>query len=261
MAQERTVIVTGGTRGIGFTIAARFLEKGYCVYVCGRNTPHSLPEAHGLGAKFRSVDLTDPEAAEAFINEVVAESGSLDVLINNAGGSPYCEADKASTRFSESITKLNLLAPLWMCQFANSHMQTQREGGAIVNIASVSGIRASPGTAAYGAAKAGLLNLTKSLGVEWAPKVRVNAVVAGLIETELSHLHYGDAKAMDAVRKTVPMQRMGSPLDIAEACCFLASDASSYMSGASITLDGGGEEPAFLTAFKRAQSDSTGLKE
>jgi len=127
-------------------------------------------------------------------------------------------------------------------------MQKQKESGVIINIASVSGARPSPGTAAYGAAKAGLLNLTTSLAVEWAPKVRLNSITAGLIKTEQSELHYGDAAGIEAVSATVPLGRMAIPEDIGDACLFLASPLSSYVTGTSITLHGGGEKPAFLEA-------------
>ena len=173
--------------------------------------------------------------------------GRIDVLINNAGGAPYADAATASPRFSESIVRLNLLAPLFFAQACNAVMQ-QQEGGSIVNIASVSAQRPSPGTAAYGAAKAGLLNLSSSLAVEWAPKVRSNTIIAGLIRTEQSHLHYGDEAGIAAVGETIPLGRMAVPNDIAEACLFLASDMASYVSGAALTVHGGGEKPAFLDA-------------
>ncbi len=127
-------------------------------------------------------------------------------------------------------------------------MQTNPDGGNIVNIASVSAERPSPGTAAYGAAKAGLLNLTRSLAVEWAPKVRVNAVTCGLILTESADLHYGDAAGVAAVASTVPAGRLGTPLDVARAVMFLASPLADYCSGTSLLLHGGGERPAFLDA-------------
>ncbi len=110
----------------------------------------------------------------------------------------------------------------------------------------MSGVRPSPGTAAYGAAKAGLIGLTTSLAVEWAPKVRMNAVIAGLIETEQAHLHYGDEAGVAAVAATVPLGRMGNPADLANACLYLASPLASYVSGSTLTLHGGGERPAFL---------------
>jgi NAD(P)-dependent dehydrogenase (short-subunit alcohol dehydrogenase family) len=129
-------------------------------------------------------------------------------------------------------------------------MQEQDGGGSIVNIASVSGIRPSPTTAAYGAAKAGLLNLTQTLAVEWAPKVRVNAVTAGLIRTELAAMHYGDEEGIAAVGATVPLGRMGDPSDVASACLYLASPLAAYISGANIVVHGGGERPAYLSAAK-----------
>jgi NAD(P)-dependent dehydrogenase (short-subunit alcohol dehydrogenase family) len=179
---------------------------------------------------------------------VVERFGRLDVVVNNAGGSPPAAAATASPRFSTSIVALNLLAPLHVAQAANAVMQEQEEGGAIVNIGSVSGLRPSPGTAAYGAAKAGLVNLTATLAVEWAPKVRVNCVSAGMVHTEASDEHYGDEAGVAAVAATVPLGRMAEPDDVADACLFLASPAASYVSGANLVLHGGGERPAFLDA-------------
>ncbi len=127
-------------------------------------------------------------------------------------------------------------------------MQTQPDGGAIVNIGSVSGLRPSPGAAAYGAAKAGLANLTTTLAVEWAPKVRVNLVTGGLIATEQAELFYGDAEGQARVAATVPMRRLATPRDIADACAFLASPLASYVAGANLVVHGGGERPAFLDA-------------
>jgi NAD(P)-dependent dehydrogenase (short-subunit alcohol dehydrogenase family) len=131
---------------------------------------------------------------------------------------------------------------------ANAVMQRQEEGGAIINIASVSGARPSPGTAAYGAAKAGLLNLTTTMAVEFAPRVRVNAITAGLIRTEQSHLHYGDEAGIARVAATIPMGRLAEPTDIGDACLFLASPLAAYVTGANLLLHGGGERPAFLDA-------------
>jgi NAD(P)-dependent dehydrogenase (short-subunit alcohol dehydrogenase family) len=134
-------------------------------------------------------------------------------------------------------------------------MQGQDTGGSIINIASVSGMRPSPGTAAYGAAKAGLINLTGTLAIEWAPKVRLNCISAGLIRTEQAHLHYGDEKGIASVAATVPLQRLGTPEDVAGACMFFASPISSYVSGANLVLHGGGETPAFLTAASVNQGE------
>ena len=144
--------------------------------------------------------------------------------------------------------KLNLLAPLHVSQAANLVMQAQDDGGAIVNIGSVSGLRPSPGSAVYGASKAGLIGLTQSLAVEWAPKVRLNVVSAGLIRTEQAHLFYGDDEGIARVAATVPLGRLATPTDIADACLFLVSPMSSYISGANLVIHGGGERPSFLDA-------------
>ena len=127
-------------------------------------------------------------------------------------------------------------------------MQQNERAGTIIFIGSISALRASPGTAAYGAAKAGVLSLAQSLAVEWSPKVRVVAISPGLIQTEQAHLHYGDDDGIAAVASTIPLERLGTPDDVAQACLFASSDAASYLSGSNILLHGGGEKPAFLTA-------------
>jgi NAD(P)-dependent dehydrogenase (short-subunit alcohol dehydrogenase family) len=246
----QVVIVTGGGKGVGRGITARFLEAGADVVICGRSEPESPVEAGGRTAHFRVADVRDLEQARAVVDYASQELGRLDVLVNNAGGAPEADAATVSPRFSEAILRLNLIAPLNFAQAANAVMQPQDEGGCIINIASVSGVRPSPGTAAYGAAKAGLLSLTTTLAVEWAPKVRVNAVTAGMIRTEQSHLHYGDEEGIAAVGATVPLGRIGEPQDVGNACLYLASPLSSYMSGANLLLHGGGEKPAFLAAAK-----------
>ena len=244
----RVVLVTGGARGIGRGIAERFLAAGAAVAICGRSEPDELPTASGRTAVFIAADVRDADAVDALVAAVVDQLGRLDVLVNNAGGSPSADSATVSPKFSKAIIELNLLAPLVCAQRANAVMQQQSDGGSIINIASVSGLRPSPGTAAYGAAKAGVLNLTQTLAVDYAPKVRVNAISAGLIRTEQSHLHYGDDAAVAAVGATVPLGRMGTPNDIASACLFLASPLAAYVSGANLLVHGGGEAPAYLDA-------------
>lgn len=145
-----------------------------------------------------------------------------------------------------------MLAPLLVAQAANAVMQQQPEGGSILNVSSVSGHRPSPGTAAYGAAKAGMDSLTASLAVEWAPKVRVNSLVVGPVDTELSQLHYGDQDGVDAVGRTIPLGRMARPDDIGRCAAFFASPLAAYVSGATLLVHGGGERPAFLAASTAA---------
>jgi len=246
---RRVVLVTGGTKGIGRTIASRYLAGGDIVTVCGRSSVDELPSQGGETAEFVACDVRDADAVDDLISGIVDRHGGIDVVVNNAGGSPHVLAADASPRFSESIIRLNLIAPLLVATRANVEMQLAGHG-VIVNIASVSAVRPSPGTAAYGAAKAGILSLTRSLAVEWAPAVRVVAVICGLIETELAELHYGDAEGVAAVAATVPLGRMGTPDDVADACLWLSSQAAGYVSGTAVTLDGGGERPAFLAASK-----------
>ena len=244
----KVVIVTGGGKGVGKGITECFLAAGANVVICGRSTPDELPSSNGREAVFTPCDVRDFEQVEACVDFTVERFGRLDVLVNNAGGAPYADAATASPRFSESIIRLNLIAPINFSQVANRVMQEQQSGGSIINIASVSTIRPSPGTAAYGAAKAGLVNLGTSLAVEWGPKVRMNALVVGLTETEQSHLHYGDDDGIAAVGATIPLGRMAIPTDIGNACLFLASPLASYVSGTNFAVHGGGEKPAFLAA-------------
>ena len=236
------VLVTGGVRGVGLGITRAFLSAGAVVVTCARR-PGEVE-----GASFVSCDVRDADQVSRLVDGIVASYGRLDVVVNNAGGAPFALADKASPRFHQKIVELNLLAPLLVSQAANAVMQTQDSGGAIVNVSSVSGRRPSPGTAAYGAAKAGLDSLTSTLAVEWAPKVRVNAMAVGMVRTEQSHLHYGSEAGIEAVAKTVPLGRLASPDEIGACAVFLASPLASYVSGATLVVHGGGEAPAFLSA-------------
>jgi NAD(P)-dependent dehydrogenase (short-subunit alcohol dehydrogenase family) len=244
----QVAIVTGGGKGIGRGISERLLQAGADVIVCSRAAPETLPAAGSRIATFAACDVRDAEQIALTVAFATERFGRLDLLVNNAGGAPPADAATASPRFSEAIIRLNLIAPLNFSQAANAVMQTQAGGGSIINIASVSTLRPSPGTAAYGAAKAGLVNLTGSLAVEWAPRVRVNAIICGLTRTEQSHLHYGDEDGIEAVARTIPLGRLAEPADVGDACLFLASPLARYVSGASLELHGGGERPAFLNA-------------
>jgi NAD(P)-dependent dehydrogenase (short-subunit alcohol dehydrogenase family) len=248
--KRRYVVVTGGTRGIGRSIATAFLAAGDTVLVCGRNAPDTLPSHGSNMAVFENADLRDAASAEKLIKGFVAKHGRIDVLVNNAGGTPPVDAATAPAKLSEKIVQLNLLAPLYCAQAANAAMQTQDTGGLIINIASVGGARPSPGTAIYGAAKAGLLSLTRSLAMEWAPKVRVNSIIAGLVLTDAAEEHYGGKEGVAKVAATIPMKRFAAPSDIGNACLLLASPLASYVSGASLEVHGGGEPPVFLTAIQ-----------
>ncbi|HEY7946569.1 MAG TPA: SDR family oxidoreductase [Acidimicrobiales bacterium] len=253
----KVVVVTGGARGVGRGISEGFLAAGADVVICGRSVPaeRDLPERGGRVAVFVQADVRDAEQAGEVVARATSRYGRLDLLVNNAGGSPAVAAAEASARFISQVIALNLVAPFYCAQAANRVMQEQAGGGSIVNIASVSGTRPSPGTAAYGAAKAGLINLTRSLAMEWAPKVRVNCVVAGMVATEAADDHYGGPAGVEAVAATVPLRRLGTPDDIAGVCLFLASPLASYVTGSAVDADGGGEWPPFLAAVDSVASE------
>ncbi|MEU5840958.1 SDR family oxidoreductase [Rhodococcus sp. NPDC047139] len=248
------VLVTGGIRGVGAGITKVFLRAGATVVTCARNEPEQPVEADGRTAEFLPCDVRDADQVNALIETIVDRHGRLDAVVNNAGGSPYALAADASPKFHAKIVELNLLSPLLVAQAANAVMQKQDTGGAIVNISSVSGSRPSPGTAAYGAAKAGVDSLAQSLAVEWAPKVRVNSVVVGMVETEQSHLFYGDEAGVAAVGETVPLGRLAQPEDIGNCAAFLASPLSGYVSGSTLTVHGGGERPAYMAAARTKET-------
>ncbi|MET8445783.1 SDR family oxidoreductase [Streptomyces sp. NPDC005209] len=234
----RTVVVTGGTRGVGAGVARAFAEAGARVVACARRPPEVPVE----GVEFAPLDLRDPPAVRAFF----AGLPRLDALVNNAGGTPYRLLADADAERHARVIELNLVAPLTASLAAHAHLRRTR--GSVVMVGSVSGGRPSPGSAAYGAAKAGLENLARSMAVEWAPEVRVNTLVVGMVRTELSHLHYGGEDGIEAVARTVPLGRLAAPADIGAAALYLASDAAAYITGASLHVHGGGERPAFLDA-------------
>ena len=238
--KDRVVLVTGGVRGVGAGISSVFAAQGATVVTCARRPVEGSPY------EFHSCDVRDDGSVAALIEAIKTRHGRLDVVVNNAGGSPYVLAAESSAKFNTKIVELNLLGPLSVSIHANAAMQTQHQGGSIINIASVSGRRPTPGTAPYGAAKAGMESITSTLAVEWAPKVRVNSVVVGMVETEQSELFYGDADSIAAISRNVPLGRLATPDDVGWAAAFLASDVASYISGASLEVHGGGEPPHYL---------------
>ena len=250
----KVVLVTGGARGIGRAIAETFLAAGADVYVCGRTEPDELPNAGGRAATFVTADVRDAEQVEALFSTIKERSGRLDVLVNNAGGSPPADTATVSPRFTSAIIALNLVAPIVCAQHAYALMHAQPEGGVILNIASVSGTRANPGSLAYGAAKAGLINATKTLGVEFAPAVRVVCVTVGLVVTEQAHVYYGDEEGIASVGKTIPLGRMAEPSDVADVCLMLASPLARYVTGEQVVVHGGGEKPAYVDAAKNTRT-------
>ncbi|GAA0957049.1 SDR family oxidoreductase [Actinocorallia libanotica] len=240
----RVVLVTGGARGVGAGIVRTFQEAGAVVEICGRTSPG--PGGEGPEPRFSQVDVREEEQVRRWVDEVAQRHGRIDVAVNNAGGGPFAGFASASPRFHRRITDLNFLSAVFVSQFVFPVMNAREEGGSVVNITSISARRPSPGTAVYGAAKAALESLTRSLAVEWAPRVRVNAVSCGLVETEGSADHYGDSEQQARVAATIPRGVFAKPQEVGAACVLLASPLASHISGAVLNVDGGGEWPAFL---------------
>ena len=248
----RAVVVTGGTKGLGKVITEAFLDAGADVVICARNAPETPVASSGREARFIAADVRDAEQVQGVIDFCVTEFGRVDVLVNNAGGAPPAESATVSPRFNEKIIALNLTAPMTFSQAAYRQMAEQPDpmdgGSVIINISSVSGGRPNPMGVAYGAAKAGLVNMAETLAHEWGPKVRVLTLTVGLIVTEEAELFYGDEQGVEQVGQVLAAKRMGTPADIAPVCVFLASPQARWMTGTNIEVHGGGEIASYLAA-------------
>lgn len=232
---SKVLLVTGGTGSIGRAVADRFAAHGARVAICARNEPQA-----GTPHRFFPCNVRDVEQVAATVRAVVEWAGRIDVVVNSAGGALPAPAATASPRYHAAIIDLNLTAALHVAQVANTHMQRQEEGGCILLVSSTSGLRPSPGTAAYGAAKAGVSSLVQSLAIEWAPKVRVNGVAPALVGTDLLARQWDDA-ALTTLSADVPLGRLCRPDDVADACLYLASPLAAFVSGVNLVLHGGGE--------------------
>jgi NAD(P)-dependent dehydrogenase (short-subunit alcohol dehydrogenase family) len=234
------VLITGGGRGLGRGLVDAFMKAGDRVVACGRNDPEEFP------GTFVTCDVRDAGQVAGMVDQVSQQFGRIDVLINNAGGTPYVAASEMSPRLAERIIALNLLAPFYVAQRVNAVMQAQPDGGVIINIGSTVAIRPSMSVAPYVASKAGLVGLTRALALEWAPKVRVNLVSPGLLQTEMIDETYGSN--VGAVAATVPMGRFATMEDIGAACLVVAGPGMAYLTGTELIVDGGGEKPAWFIA-------------
>ena len=248
--KNKTVVITGGSKGIGLEITKTFLKLQANVIILARNKPERKIQSKGNAGYFLECDIRNTESIDSAIKDIASKYKSIDVLINNAGGAPMADSLTASPKFHEAIIDLNLSAPLNLSQKIAKKMIKQKTVSNIINISSVTATRPTPGSAAYGAAKGALVNLTKTLAVEWAPKIKVNSIIVGYIETENSILHYGSKSEIKKVAKTIPLKRMGQPQDVANACVFFASDLAEWVTGSALEVHGGGESPAYLDVAK-----------
>jgi NAD(P)-dependent dehydrogenase (short-subunit alcohol dehydrogenase family) len=240
----QVVIVTGGGKGVGRGISTRFLEAGADVVICGRSELDSPVEAGGRKAHFRQADVRDVEQVGAVVEYAKRELGRLDVLVNNAGGAPPAESSTASPNFNAKVIALNLTSALTFSQAAHGAMADS--GGVILNISSVSGTRTNPGGAAYGAAKAGLANMGRTLAHEWGPAIRVVTVTVGMIVTDEGAAFYGDGGRREAIGGLLAAGRMGEPEDVADMCLVLASPLARWVTGTEVEVHGGDERPGYL---------------
>ena len=248
--KNKTVLITGGTKGIGLEITKTFLRLDANVVVLARNKPSRKIQAKGNAGVYIECDIRSLESIDNALKTIKSEYKTLDILVNNAGGAPLVDSISASPKFHQAIIDLNLMAPLNVSQKVGRLMMKQKTISNIINISSVTATRPTPGSAAYGAAKGALVNLTKTLAIEWAPKIKVNAIIVGYIQTENSLLHYGSKSEINKVAKTIPLKRMGKPQDIANACIFFASPLAEWITGAALEVHGGGETPSYLDVAK-----------
>ncbi|GGS60290.1 oxidoreductase [Planobispora rosea] len=240
----KRAFVTGASRGIGRAVAVAFARAGADVALVSRSA-ESLAETagevevHGRKAVVIPADLTDRDAAAQAVRQAVETLGHVDVVVNNAGGSNFMVPFK-DLRLSgwDKLMKLNLDSAMAVCHAVAPHL-LERGSGSVINVASVAA-KGAPFLAAYAAAKAGLVALTKSLALEWAGNgVRVNALCPGWTATDLNRNLWEDPASNQTTVQTVPMRRWGTPEEMAHPAVFLASEASAYMTGQVLFVDGG----------------------
>jgi 3-oxoacyl-[acyl-carrier protein] reductase len=239
--EGRVAVITGSSRGIGRAIAEAFFEEGARVVVNSRSAATARETAAEIGKDVLGLaaDVSTEEGAQRLIEETVEFFGRVDVLVNNAGQSMVRDSLELTLADWQSTFDLNLTAA-FLCAQRAARSMLDHEGGAIVNIASVTSFAGFPRRLAYATTKAGLVMMTKVMAVEWAPKVRVNAIAPGFIETDLVRALREEGKLdFEALKRRTPMGRLGTPEEVAKAAVFLASDDASYVTGETLVADGG----------------------
>lgn len=239
LLQNKTAIVTGGSRGIGSAIVARFLAEGAHVHYTSRTAPaEAADRAVHEDAVWHVCDGADESAVVATMAEILQASGRVDVLVNNAGGARDSFIHRMSIEDFRYVVDVNLQASWLWTREALRHMRARDGGGSIVNISSIAAKAGNLAQANYAAAKAGVGALTLTTAREGARfDIRANAIRPGFIETDMTDVLSGAAR--DDLLKTIPMERPGSATEVADVALFLASDMSSYMTGAVLDVSGG----------------------
>lgn len=238
---DRVAVVTGSSRGIGRAIAEAFAAEGASVVVNSRDEATARETAAEIGeeALGLAADVSTEDGAQRLIEETIDLYGRIDILVNNAGQSMVRDTLELSYRDWQSTLDLNLTAA-FLCSQGAARRMLAGDGGVIINIASVTSFAAFPRRLAYATTKAGLVMMTKVMAVEWAPRVRVNAIAPGFIETDLVRELQSEGKLdFDVLRRRTPLGRLGTPQEVAKAALFLASDDAGYITGETLVADGG----------------------
>lgn len=241
----KVVLVTGGSRGLGREMCDAFAAGGATVVVASRKLDNceavaaELRDTHGIDAVAAEVNVSDWSSCDRLVDFCIERFGGVDVLINNAGMSPlYPSLEDVSEALFDKVIGVNLRGPFRLTARLGPRM-VERGGGSIVNISSIEAARPTPNALPYAAAKLGLEALTVGFAKEFGPTVRVNTIRCGMFATDISKA-WGDPDAVaEMARRTIPLERVGSPDEIVGAAVFLASPASSYATGSVLALDGG----------------------
>ncbi|HEY8936311.1 MAG TPA: 3-oxoacyl-[acyl-carrier-protein] reductase [Cyclobacteriaceae bacterium] len=243
LLQGKTALVTGASKGIGRAIALSYAEHGANVaftYLSSVEQGQALESeltAKGVKAKGYRSDASDFAQADKLVADVIADLGSLDILVNNAGITQDTLLLRMSEEMWDKVINVNLKSCFNTVKAATKQMMKQKSGS-IINMTSVVGLKGNAGQANYAASKAGIIGFTKSVALELGSRgIRSNAVAPGFIETEMTAVL--DPKTVQSWRDAIPLKRGGKPEDIAEACVFLGSDMSTYITGQVIQVDGG----------------------
>jgi NAD(P)-dependent dehydrogenase (short-subunit alcohol dehydrogenase family) len=243
--QGKTALITGASRGIGLGMAGRFVEAGANVLLSSRTADDLAAAVDGLVAAgapaerlaWVAAHVGRPEQAETTVAEAIDRFGGLDILVNNAGTNPYfgpmIDLDLVRAQKTFEVNQLSVL--VWTAAAVKAGLRT---GGSIINVASIGGLGVEPGIGWYNVTKSAVLHLTRQFSYELAPDIRVNALAPGLVKTKLAAALW-EGPGEERIAAHIPLKRLGLPDDIATAALFLASDASSWMTGQTIVVDGG----------------------
>lgn len=235
---NKIAIVTGGTRGIGAAISKALIDAGFTVAATYQGNDEAAAQfASQTGAKTFKFDVSDYAACEAAVAQIESTLGPVAVLVNNAGITRDCMMHKMTPENWAAVMSTNLDSCFNMCRHVVPHMR-ERSYGRIINISSINGQKGQLGQTNYSAAKAGMIGFTKALALESASKgITVNAICPGYIATEMTGAM--KQEILDSIIRSIPMARMGEPSEIAATVAFLASDAAAFITGATISANGG----------------------